>query len=99
MSSLQQTHQIQPLGNRDAQFVQISEVPAQNGSEPHYHFLVHCCNQVDPHSHLFADVTLNTSSLEAVIKLVEQAVGTSWSYQQIWLPVQDWLSTGALLDS
>lgn len=98
MSSLQQTHQIKRLGNRDAQFVQISEAKAQAKSEP-YHFLVHCCNKAAPESHLFADVTVSTSSLEAVIKLVEQTIGTSWRYQQIWLPVQDWLSTGALLDS
>lgn len=90
--SLKLPHQ----GDRNAQFIQVS----QNASDgqPLYCFLVQCFSKADPESHLFVEVRIETLNLEAISQMVAEAAEESWRCQQVWLPVQDWLSTGALID-
>lgn len=90
---------IDELGSRLLRILPIAPPSSQAEAEAEasYRFLVECFDLEEPELHLVIDVTVETPSLHTVHQVVKDSLGDSWECTQVWLPVQDWLSTGALL--
>lgn len=85
------------LGSRLLRILPVAPPSAQAEGEPGFRFLVECFDLEDPELHLVLDVTVETPSLHTIYQVVKESLGQSWECTQVWSPVEDWLSTGALL--
>ena len=88
---------IADLGSRLLRILPVAPPSTQAEAEPGYRFLVECVDLEEPELHLVLDVTVATPNLHTVHRFVKESLGESWECTQVWLPVQDWLSTGGLL--
>ncbi len=91
-----QLPKIDKIGRKQVEVVCLAATNALIG-EPSYRFLVECGDRNDLGARLIVDFTVNTPRLESVSLAVQNALGDAWECTQVWLPTQDWLSTGALL--